>query len=159
MKRNRAVQESIASDLVLLVAAAIVKEGKVLVVREEAEPYHGSWVLPQGHVKNGEGLPDAAAREVREEVGIQVEMVGIVGVYEDFATQDGQTTHLVIVCFEGRQTGDNPVRSTPEVIDSAWRDPSEEFDGAPQVVRRILKDVAATSKRRLFASRRGPRIG
>jgi ADP-ribose pyrophosphatase YjhB (NUDIX family) len=55
--------------------------GQVLVVSQ-----HGtSWSLPKGHVEEGEGLLEAARREVREESGVErLELVAELGSYERY---------------------------------------------------------------------------
>lgn len=44
----------------------------VLLIRRAKPPFEDKFVLPGGHVEEGEQLEDAAARELREEVGIEV---------------------------------------------------------------------------------------
>jgi 8-oxo-dGTP diphosphatase len=141
------MREQVDTDVIPLVAVAILRDGKVLVVEEKAEPYHGQWVIPQGYIRNNETTVEAARREVREELGIEVEIVGLVGVYDDFVKEKGRTVHFVIICYAGNQPGRGEVYPTREVINSAWKDPSEEFGNAPQVVQRILTDVSTLSKR------------
>jgi len=48
-------------------------EGRVLLVRQ---PYRAGWGLPGGFLKRGETPEECAVREVREEVGLAVELVG-----------------------------------------------------------------------------------
>jgi 8-oxo-dGTP pyrophosphatase MutT (NUDIX family) len=48
-----------------------------LVVQARANPDH--WVLPKGHVEPGETLEQTAVREVREEAGVDAEVVGPIG--------------------------------------------------------------------------------
>jgi hypothetical protein len=62
--------------------------------------------------------------------------------------KDDTTVHYVIICYLGRPRAKTSIRSTMEVIDSVWRDPSSDFPEAPAVVQKILKDVASVSRKR-----------
>lgn len=55
-------------------------DGIVLIQRSN-EPFKGSWALPGGFVEVGESVESAAVREVKEETGLQVELIELVGVY------------------------------------------------------------------------------
>ena len=57
--------------------------GRVLLIRRKHEPSAGSHALPGGFVKIGETVEAACRREVREEAGIEVSELTLVGVYSD----------------------------------------------------------------------------
>ncbi|MDA0747030.1 MAG: NUDIX domain-containing protein [bacterium] len=62
----------------LSASVAVMDAGKILLIqREDLEV----WALPGGGVDSGETVAQAAAREVFEETGIQVELTGMVGIY------------------------------------------------------------------------------
>lgn len=58
----------------LVVGSLPVWEDKVLLCRRAIEPRHGMWTLPAGFMENNETLPEAAARETREEACANVEL-------------------------------------------------------------------------------------
>jgi ADP-ribose pyrophosphatase len=54
---------------------------EILLLRRAVEPGAGDWDLPAGYLDPGESFEDGARREAREESGIEVELVGLAGVY------------------------------------------------------------------------------
>ena len=66
----------------LAVSAAIIRDGKILVVRRARAPAHGLYSLPGGVVEVGETLEEAVRREVREETGMTIEPVALAGFRE-----------------------------------------------------------------------------
>ncbi len=65
------------------IAACVIIEidGRIVMLKRAIPPSVGSWVIPGGFVDVGETVPAAAAREAREEVGLDVEIGSLVGVY------------------------------------------------------------------------------
>ena len=65
------------------VAAAIPRdaEGNVVLLRRGFDPGAGLWTFPGGFVDLGESVTEAAIRETREEIGVDAELDGLVGVY------------------------------------------------------------------------------
>ncbi len=83
------------------VGVVILTEGQVLLVRRGAPPSRGKWSLPGGLVQLGESAEAAAVREVEEECGLRVRLLGLAGVV-DRITRDaeGQVRyHYVLVDY------------------------------------------------------------
>ena len=54
---------------------------KVVLLQRGIEPSYGKWVFPGGYVDRGETVPEAAIRETREEVNLEVRLDSLLGVY------------------------------------------------------------------------------
>jgi ADP-ribose pyrophosphatase YjhB (NUDIX family) len=66
----------------LPVAGCVVAlDGGVVLIRRGGEPRRGYWALPAGYVECDETVEEAARRETREECGLDVELLGLLGVY------------------------------------------------------------------------------
>jgi len=110
----------------LAVSAAIFREGKVLVVRRARKPALNLYTLPGGAVELGESLPEAAAREVREETSLTVEPVALAG-HREVIVRDAQgriERHFVILCFAARWIG-GEINLNEELDDARWIEPAE----------------------------------
>lgn len=89
------------------VATAVVVEidGEVVLQQRAIDPGIGRWTFPGGFVERGEPVPEAAAREVLEEVGVTVapDDLTLVNVY----SEPGET--VVLVAWHARADGQRPV--------------------------------------------------
>jgi 8-oxo-dGTP diphosphatase len=64
------------------VGGIVVHEGHVLLVRRGQAPLKNRWSIPGGLIEVGERLTDAVKREIKEETGLEVEPVQIMGIFE-----------------------------------------------------------------------------
>jgi len=99
------------------VAGGIVLDsaGAVLLVRRAFEPHSGAWALPAGFQEHDETPREAAAREVREESGLEVE----VGELFDLVFVPGGRRSVNLAVFLCRPTG-GILRGGHDVLDAAW---------------------------------------
>jgi len=58
-------------------------EGTIILIKRKHGPYKSHWAIPGGFVEIGESVEQAAIREAREETGLNVELVEMVGVYSN----------------------------------------------------------------------------
>jgi ADP-ribose pyrophosphatase YjhB (NUDIX family) len=77
-------------------------EGGIVLLRREIDPRAGFWVHPGGFVDRGETLEQAAKRETREEVGLEVEITGLLGA---FSFHDSE---VVVVTFAAQVVSGEP---------------------------------------------------
>jgi len=74
-------------------------DGGIVLVQRAIAPSYGKWVFPGGFVDKGERVEDAAIRETREEVNLDVEIDRLLNVYsyEDSA--------VVIIAYAAHVVG------------------------------------------------------
>lgn len=117
----------------------IVRDGSVLLTRRAIEPRAGYWAFPGGFVERGETIEDAARRETREEVGLDVRITGIVGSPYSMVEEG----HLVIA-FRGDADGEPAPGS--EVSEVGWFAPDDipwadiAFDTTKQALRALMAE-------------------
>jgi len=89
--------------------AAILRDGRLLLVKRRKAPEAGCWNLPGGKVDFGERAADAAKREIAEELGVGIELTRSLGFVEMIV--DGQ--HWVSPIYAATVKGE-PVNAEPE---------------------------------------------
>jgi 8-oxo-dGTP diphosphatase len=110
----------------LAASAAIVRDGKVLVVRRARKPALGLYTMPGGVVEAGETLFEAVKREVREETSLEIEPVALAG-HREAIVRDGDgkvERHFVILCFAARWIAGEPALNE-ELDETRWLPPAE----------------------------------
>ena len=106
---------------ILAVSAAILRGGKVLVVRRARKPALGVYTMPGGVVEAGETLIEAVTREVREETAMTIAPVTLAGHREAILRDAGGRVerHFVVLCFASRWIAGEPVLNE-ELDDARW---------------------------------------
>jgi 8-oxo-dGTP diphosphatase len=97
------------------VGAIAVRAGALLMVRRAQEPARGLWTIPGGRVEAGEYLAQAVRREVREETGLEVEVGGLVGIFEVLGDP-----HFVILDFLAEVVGEGRPAGASDVSEARW---------------------------------------
>ena len=86
-------------DPKVVTSVVVVDNGRIVLGRRDIEPGKGLWCLPGGFVNHDEDPVDAARRECREEIGAQVEITRLLGVYHIAKTT---APSMVGVAYEAR---------------------------------------------------------
>jgi len=85
----------------LLTVDAVITDAElgVVLIQRGNPPFRGCWALPGGFVDAGESCEAACLREVREETGLVVETVSLVGVFSTPGRDPrGPTASVVYLC-------------------------------------------------------------
>ena len=127
-------QRSYPARPFLAVSAAIVRDGRILLVRRARPPTPGLFSLPGGLVETGETLTEAVRREVAEETGLAIEPIALAGFRETIMrdSEERVERHFVILVFAARWQGGEPMLN-------------EELNEARWVTREELADLPTTA--------------
>ena len=108
----------------LAVSAAIFKDGRVLLVRRAQAPAKDVWTLPGGRVEIGETLVECVRREIAEETGLGIDVIGLAGYREMILAADvgARGRHFVILPFAA-QWRSGEVTLNEELAEFRWTAP------------------------------------
>ncbi len=92
------------------VAGIIFREQEVVLIRRGQEPGLGEWSLPGGAVELGETLEEALRREVREETGLEIDIIALTAVVNRLIRDQAGAVayHYVLLDFLCRTLAGSP---------------------------------------------------
>jgi ADP-ribose pyrophosphatase YjhB (NUDIX family) len=134
----------------LAASVAVFRGDRVLLTARGRPPLEGRYSLPGGLVELGESLREAALRELREEVGVEAEIIGLVAPVEVIERDAAGHVryHMVIAAHAARWVA-GEAQPGPEAADIRW---AREDDiagvpttpGLPEVLAQAFAVVRAT---------------
>lgn len=106
--------------------AVVWHEGKVLMIKRGQPPRAGIWSLPGGGQMLGETVEEGIRRELREETGVEVDLLGLVAVVDSVQRDAaGQVLyHYTIIDYAARWRSGATVAGD-DAADAAWFTPKE----------------------------------
>ncbi len=126
------------------------RSGRILLMRRAIEPRYGAWTFPGGFMEIDETIEECAAREAQEEVGLQVSIGMLVGVYSRPAPL---APGIVSIVYRGRITG-GEVKPGREALETRWFRPNDipwdelAYETTGWALRDWLKSRRDTSRKR-----------
>lgn len=84
-------------DRTLAVDAIVLVDNKIALIKRKNPPFEGYYALPGGFVERGETVEQALVREVKEEIGLDIRIVKLVGVYSD--PERDPRGHVISLCY------------------------------------------------------------
>jgi ADP-ribose pyrophosphatase YjhB (NUDIX family) len=124
------LRAAVGHDLLLLPSVSVLPvdpAGRLLLVRHAG--HNDGWGVLGGAVEPGESPAEAAVRETREEIGVEVRLVRLLDVlggpdYE-VAYPNGDRTAYVTAVYQAAVIAGSPAITDDELSDLAWFPPSQ----------------------------------
>jgi 8-oxo-dGTP diphosphatase len=115
---------SYAGSKVTSGALVVDEEGRVLLARRAAEPDLGRWDIPGGFLDEGEHPIDGLKRELREETGLEVEPLELLGIWMDTYGGDSTAEATLNLYWTARVISGEP-QPADDVDELQWFAPDE----------------------------------
>jgi 8-oxo-dGTP diphosphatase len=122
------------------VVVVIEQEGAVLLGRRSGSFGAGKWCLPQGYVEFDDDFLTAARREVKEETGLEVEILSILSVVSNFLSP---RLHTLAIILLARVVNGEPI-AADDLEALAWFPlaeplPEMAFEADQHIIERVWK--------------------
>ena len=99
-------------------ATIITRDDKVLLMKRKGPHGQGTWSTPGGHLDFGETLEGCAARETKEEVGLDVFDVRFRTITNDIFETEGK--HYITIWMDARSSGEPYLAADEEAEEIGW---------------------------------------
>ncbi|HLC87790.1 MAG TPA: NUDIX hydrolase [Patescibacteria group bacterium] len=109
----------------------VFKDGQVLLIKNAAlrDPKKAYWGFPKGHIKEREKSEEAAIREIKEETGIEVEIIKKLGDSRYvFTNKQKEKVFKVVVYFLMKYVSGETKPQDLEVLEVKWFDPAQAME-------------------------------
>ena len=110
----------------IAVAAVIIKDGKVLMVKRNREPFRDTWMFPAGFLEFGEHPEDTLKRELSEETNLTIVSWNLLKVLKSSA--DPRSPEHLVLFYRTEATGEISNDDTDENLDVQWKSLKEQID-------------------------------
>jgi ADP-ribose pyrophosphatase YjhB (NUDIX family) len=134
---------------ILAASVAVIRDGRILLAARGKPPGEGLFSLPGGMVETGETLAETALRELREEVGVEAELIGLIAPVE-FIERDekGHIRHHVVIAAHAARWVSGEPQTGPEAKEIRWVTERDIADlpmtaGLPAILRQVFRLVPA----------------
>ncbi len=129
--------------MITVVGLVHIEAGRLLVVRSRNKK---AFYLPGGKIEAGESLADALRREVREELGIELERPVVLKRYVAPAYGEGEGAMVDMTCFTAQLLGVPQPTSEIAELTYVTRDEYREHAETAPAIHEVLSDLVASGQ-------------
>lgn len=116
-----------ACDMVL------IENNKILLIKRGREPFKGLFATPGGRIEDNESAEQCAKREMKEETGLEIEIIRLTGIYSD---PKRDPRGVIAAAFLVKRTGGIPIAGD-DAAEVAWF----ELNNLPELASDHLKII------------------
>jgi ADP-ribose pyrophosphatase YjhB (NUDIX family) len=133
----------IHNSTILVASTAVIKDGRLLMIKEHKNEAGPTWNFPSGHVEPGEDLIAAARRETREETGLDVKVLESAGLFQFIS----RTGHPVILFQFTAEIAGGSIELEEGITEYSWFTAREILDmnestlREPGAIRQIANSI------------------
>ena len=130
------------------VGAVVLDGDRVLLVRRGGQPSQGRWSIPGGLVHLGERLEEAVLREVEEECGLRIRLLGLCGVIDRVVPGEASDPapvryHYIIIDYVAEPVG-GTLQAGSDAAEARWVPVADlgqytTTDGLASMIQRAVK--------------------
>lgn len=133
------MQKATISYPIPAVIAVVIRDGKVLLVRRGQEPNKGRWGFPGGKIEIGEGITEAAIRELTEETGITAKAERVLTAFDVIIRNQKQQTHHHYILIPVLCTYLSGIAiAASDAAEARWFHIDELDENDPDLIERVL---------------------
>jgi 8-oxo-dGTP diphosphatase len=96
----------------------LVENGRILLVKRGREPFKGEWAVPGGRIEDNETAEQCAIREMKEETGVDVDIIRLTGIYSD---PKRDPRGIIVAAFLVKRVG-GAVKAGDDADEAKWFD-------------------------------------
>ncbi len=100
----------------IIAGSIIVKDNKILMVKEAKKECYSKWSFPAGHLEKNETIFEGAKRETLEETGCKVELKKVLPIL----IKNDDNKNVMILNFLADLLEDNEEYHTDEILETKW---------------------------------------
>ena len=102
--------------MVVIAGCLIVRENKILMVKEAKKKCYGKWNVPAGHLEDGETIFEGAIREIFEETGCKVRLKNVLPIIN----KELENVTFLLITFTTELLEENISFNKEEILDVKW---------------------------------------
>lgn len=143
-----AIPERYSTGYNIGVGGAVVRDGRLLLVRRASRHGRGNWQLPGGFIEPDETIEQAVVREVLEEAGVTAEVQAVLGLRSRYDPDSGNGIYVVLLL---KPLGGEPTADGREVDHAGYftLEQIRDLSPLPPVNWEIAQRVLSTDRRLL----------